>query len=197
VGEDLLFSGTDVAGQACSGHTVDCSGWVAGLFQLAAAAVNTAAGQTVFAGASLGLLANHSDGQIAGVGGQVGQVYSGIDIDQLALRSGLMFGLNAGDYDWEGEDRAFEIDHIVMGMRGSDGFYVSQSSSSGGGVNRVAWTTWRSKMAALFSGYRVHCVDLSGLGRWATPGTAAPQPPAASAGRPEDLKTDFLAAPAG
>lgn len=186
-GDGLAFSGKDVAGAACSGSTVDCSGWVAGLFQLVAAKLNDEFGRTIFDNRDIGRLANHSDGQIAGVGQAAGQVYSGRDIDQLPLRSGLLFGLNAGDYDWEGAGRAFDIDHIVIGVNGPQGFAISQSSSGGGGVNTVSWAKWREKWASSFDSYRVHCVDLMALGAWVGgPAIAADAAP-----------PDLLAAPAG
>jgi hypothetical protein len=112
----LVFSGRDIAGAQCSGSTVDCSGWVSGLFQLVAANVNAGAGRNVFDARDTGRLSTHSDGQIFNVGQGTGQVWSGTDIDGLDLRSGLLFGLDNGDHDWEGRDRVFELDHIVMGV---------------------------------------------------------------------------------
>lgn len=162
----LTFSGSDVAGRSCSGSTVDCSGWISGLFQMIAAEVNRASGRVVFDVKDTGRLSNHSDGQIASVGAAVGQVYSGRDIDGLHLRTGLLFGLNAGDYDWEGQGRALDIDHIVMGVESPDGYAITQSSSGGGGVNTVPWRDWRKTWAKAIEENRVHCVDLLDTGDW-------------------------------
>src|SRR5262245_28037905 len=111
--------------KGCSGTTVDCSGWVSGLFQLLALQVNATTGMQVFGSQDVKLLSNHSDGQIVGVGNATGQIVSGTDIDSIQFRSGLIFGLNNGDYDWEGQERVFEIDHIVMGVTRPDGYYIT------------------------------------------------------------------------
>lgn len=169
-GSRLVFSGTDVKGLPCSGATVDCSGWVSGLFQLAAAAVNEATDRAIFGNRALGRFANHSDGQISGIGEDAGQIYSGTDIDGLPLRSGLLFGLNTGDHDWEGGGRVFGIDHVVMGVQGPEGYYITQSSSSGGGVNVIPWPRWRTQFAASFDSFRVHCVDPLAMGAWTSAG---------------------------
>ena len=171
---DLQFSGTDIAGAPCSGRTVDCSGWLSGLFQLIAENVNHQAGRTIFSRQAVGSFSTHSDGQIAGIGHRTGQIWSGTDIDGLALRSGLLFGINNADYDWEGEDRVFEIDHIVMCVRDGDGYAITQSSSSGSGVNTVPWPTWRSAMAARFADFRVHCADPFLMGDWPAVRSVAP-----------------------
>lgn len=193
--DGLAFSGSDIAGKPCSGGTVDCSGWVAGLVQLLAANVNDAAGRRVLDTRAVNRLATHSDGQIVGVGAATGQVWSGTDIDGLALRSGLLFGLNNGDYDWEGEGRVLGIDHIVMGVAGAGGYQVTQSSSSGDGVNAVPWDAWRARNAALFDGSRVHCVDPLAMGAWERPRDLGDH----DLGEPEDreLPVDPLRAPAG
>jgi hypothetical protein len=171
---DLQFSGSDVSGAPCSGSTVDCSGWVSGLFQLIAENVNRHAGQTIFSRQAVGRFSTHSDGQIAGIGNITGQVWSGTDIDELPLRSGLLLGLNNADYDWEGEDRVFEIDHIVMCVRDGNGYAITQSSSGGGGVNTVPWDTWRRSTATRFTDFKVHCVDPFLLGDWSAVRAAGP-----------------------
>jgi len=186
----LQFSGTDVAGAACTGSTVDCSGWVAGLFQLIAANINKAKGREVFTTRETNRLITHSDGQIVNVGSRAGQIWSGTDIDALPLRSGLLFGLNNGDYDWEGSDRTFGIDHIVMGVKTAQGYAITQSSSSGGGVNLVPWDKWRAQNDGRFQDFAVHCADLLAMGSW-TPPAAGVHPEAMEGAR------DPLTAPAG
>jgi hypothetical protein len=187
----LVFSGTDIAGHPCAGSTVDCSGWVSGLFQLAAANVNARLDATIFDGRDIGRLSTHSDGQIFSIGVATGQIYSGTDIEQIEIRSGLLLGINNGDYDWEGQDRVFGIDHIVMIVREPEGgYYVTQSSSSGGGVNWVPWRAWCEGLAGRFRDFRVHCVDPFLTGSWTAP---------RSRGEPKSLEIDRdpLAAPAG
>jgi hypothetical protein len=71
--DSLIFSGTDIAGAPCSGTTVDCSGWVSGLFQLVVANVEAETGRNVFTSGDVGLLSNHSDGQVFGVGRPLGR----------------------------------------------------------------------------------------------------------------------------
>jgi SH3-like domain-containing protein len=165
--DSLVFSGTDIARQRCSGSTVDCSGWVSGLFQLVAANVNASTGVRVFDARDTGRLSTHSDGQIVNVGQVTGQIWSGSDIDSLDLRSGLLFGLDNGDHDWEGRNRVFELDHIVMGVSSpTQGYHVTQSSSSGGGVNRVPWRRWRERVTDRFAQFKIQCVDLLALGSW-------------------------------
>jgi hypothetical protein len=191
--DSLIFSGTDIAGAPCSGTTVDCSGWVSGLFQLVVANVEAETGRNVFTSGDVGLLSNHSDGQVFGVGKATGQIYSGTDIDGISLRSGLLFGLNNGDYDWEGEDRVFEADHIVMGVTINGIYHITQSSSSGSGVNLVGWKTWRTSMASRFTDFRVHCVDPLATGDLPPIGGGIEMSPAL--GRPDG--DDPLRAPAG
>ena len=164
--KELVFSGTDIAGAACSGTTVDCSGWMHGLFQLIAVNINEALNRTVFPSMTVGKLSNHSDGQVAGIGTITNQIVSGTDIDKLELRSAMRFGINFADYDWEGQERVFEIDHIVMGVQRPNGYYIVQSSSGGGAVNTVPWQTWRQNTASKFEAYRVHAVHLMGAGNW-------------------------------
>jgi hypothetical protein len=161
----LVFSGTDTKGKKCTGATVDCSGWVQGLAQLIAANVNQAHGSTVFTGRAIGPLFNHSDAQIVYTGKPPRRVVTGTDIDRMVLRSGLIFGINFGDYSWEGRGRVYGIDHIVIGVMSPDNvYYISQSSSGGQGVNKVAWKNWRQSTDSLFERGRVFCADLMALG---------------------------------
>jgi hypothetical protein len=164
--EKLVFSGTDIEGRPCSGSTVDCSGWTAGLFQLLASNLNATYGWIVLPRSALKHLYTHSDGQIAGIGQATRAIYSGPDIDRIELRTGLLLGINNGDYTWEGSDRVFGIDHIVMVVRGPDGYCITQSSSGGGGVNIAPWPAWREQVTSKFAGWNVHCVDPLALGVW-------------------------------
>ena len=175
------------AGQGCTGRTVDCSGWVAAALAHAAGAVIDGA-----RGAVASLLANHSDGQIVAAGRKSGFLVSGAAVRQVTLRPGLIFGLNHGDYDWEGAGRIFGIDHIVVGMETRNGYAVSQSSSSGGGVNVVPWETWSAGLSRLFDENRIHCTDVLSAVAGSLRRTRGQR-----AAAPEDVERILRAAPAG
>lgn len=91
-------------------------------------------------------------------------------VNSLAWRPGLLIGINFSDYDWEkNQGRVFEIDHIVQTVQEPtpDGkMYITQSSSGGGGVNKVALDEWlQGKVGTLCASNRVHVIDAFSLCR--------------------------------
>ena len=183
--------GKDYDGKPCKGTRVDCSGWIAGLAQQIFAEVNKAAGRDVFAAGRANFLANVSDAQIVGISKRSAwRIWSGMDIDALTLRGGMVFGIDQKETRFEGNDRVFKIDHIVMGFEQDGAYHISQSSGGGKGVNTVTWAKWRKANDTLFKEYRVHCVDLMALGNW----TGAE---ASGFEDPTGLHNDFITAPAG
>jgi hypothetical protein len=173
---------------------VDCSGWIRFVNRLGFNAVNAMAGHHVFSPDILDLLNTHSDHQVSLPGYRIGQIVSVGDIDRLAFRPGLLIGVNFGDYNWErGQGRVFEIDHIVMTMQTDDGtLYITQSSGSGDGVNRVRLgrrasagapgVGWLSTMSGLIDRNRMHVIDIFRLAQ------LAPPPPAPAAIVPQSLE---------
>lgn len=147
--------------------TVDCSGWVAFINRLGFNAANAVAGVPLFSAADLQLLNTHSDHQVSIPGYKLGQLFSLEYISTLSWRPGLVVGINFADYDWEqNQGRVFEIDHIVQTVRSPEGtLYITQSSSGGGGVNRVKLVDWlKGRIETLRAAHRVHVADILGLG---------------------------------
>lgn len=151
----------------CGGQRVDCSGWVAAMMTLAARPFGVKKANRVFK-----VLETHSDGQIVNVGRHTGIILSGTDIDKVALRAGLVFGINTGDTSWESKDRVFGIDHIVAGFHDASGAYAISQSSGGDGVNSMSWAKWRQKFDTAFRENRVYCVDVMSRGVSAGAGLA-------------------------
>lgn len=166
---------------------VDCSGWICFVNKLGFNAVNQAAGHRVFAPDVLRMLNTHSDHQVSLPGYRVEQIISIGDIDRLNFRPGLLIGLNNSDYNWErGQGRVFEIDHIVQTMQTGDGtLYVTQSSSSGDGVNRVRLgrrgsegapgVGWLGSTSWQLEANRMHVIDIFRLANLAPPSPIGPQ----------------------
>lgn len=152
-------------GPTCDGRQVDCSGWIRALFGAVADAANERSGRKVFANSDVALLSTHSDAQIAEVERRTGQIVSGPQIRQVPLRSGTIIGIDTGDWAWERASdrpaRVFSVDHIVMYVKEpSTGVtQVTQSSSSGGGVNSVPWDAWMTRMAEVADSWRMHAVN--------------------------------------
>jgi hypothetical protein len=144
---------------------VDCSGWIAFINRLAFNAVNAAAGSKVFSTRALEMLNTHSDHQVSVPGYEAGQLFSCAYVDTIPWRPGLLVGINFGDYDWErGQGRVFGIDHIVQTMSGSDGsMRITQSSSSGGGVNLMPLDDWFGKVSEFIPKNCLHVVDIFAL----------------------------------
>lgn len=105
---------------------IDCSGWV----YLLAREVLGAYGRKSKPGA----LSTHSDSQTTAVGARTGLTVSWNWLQKPLLRPGVLLGIDFKEYSWD-RNRALDIDHIVMIGGNEDGsMFVSQSSSSGGGV---------------------------------------------------------------
>ena len=111
-----------------------------------------------------GLLNTHSDHQVAMPGYREKQLFSKGHAKQLLKRPGLLIGLNFSDYVWEkGQNRVFEIDHIVQTVVDPKGnLCITQSSSGGGGVNMIDFATWIGGAAVLklLNNNRLHVFDV-------------------------------------
>lgn len=154
------------------GGTVDCSGWIAFINRLAFSAVNKTAGEQLVTDHTLARLNTHSDHQVSLTGYSAMQIFSVDSVTALLWRPGLLIGINFSDYDWEkNQGRVFEIDHIVQTMQSPDGaLYITQSSSSGGGVNKVLLQEWLRGTEKQRVDNRLHVVDAFSL--CASPGAA-------------------------
>ena len=159
-GAGLVFSGKDISGAPCSGSTVDCSGWVYGIADVLLAQLAPSNRPALLTGQLLRRLSNHSDAQMVAASRAAGSLWSGTSVDAVATHGGVLIGLNNGDYDWEGRERTLGVDHIVITFKKNNTLFISQSSSSGGGVNSVPWQTWRTANNSLFQSGRVHAVSL-------------------------------------
>ena len=159
---------------------VDCSGWIMFVNRRAFNAVNTAAGRQVFSPQTLSLLNTHSDHQVSIPGYRAGQIFSIDDVSTIAWRPGLLIGINFGNYGWEmNQGRVFEIDHIVQTVTSPTGvMYATQSSSGGGGVNRVKLAGWLEQAATVIATNRAHVVDIFQLTVLTGPAGAAAAGPA-------------------
>jgi hypothetical protein len=147
---------------------IDCSGWVAEITRQAFNAVNRAAApDVVFHSADHRAFDTHSDGIVSGIERRTGKILHGPDIKQASLREGMLIAINFGNYSWElnNPPRVYGIDHIVQVVRNpaDDQLFISQSSSSGGGVNVVRLTNWLDQLKSLVVSGRVHAVDPFGL----------------------------------
>ena len=130
---------------------IDCSGWV----RLLGAEIMAAYGLTT----KPSILDTMSDDQITSVGGKTKVILSGSWLTDDVWKPGLLIGLDFSEYSWD-RGRPLDIDHIVITGQDGDGLFVSQSSSAGGGVNRVPFAKWRASVAELIEQGRAHAVDL-------------------------------------
>lgn len=80
-------------------------------------------------------------------------------ISEDSLASGCQVGIDFAEYSWD-RNRPLDIDHIVVVGEDSVGKFVSQSSSDGGGVNRVSLDRWLESTRELRAVGRMHMVDL-------------------------------------
>lgn len=130
---------------------IDCSGWVYLLSQevLKASGKATAAKR----------LYTYSDEQITNAAEETGVLISGRFLTAQHFQPGVIVGLDNSEYSWD-RHRPLDIDHVVIVGADSKGIFVSQSSSSGGGVNRVQFERWWEGMASLAALGRIHLVDL-------------------------------------
>lgn len=131
---------------------IDCSGWV----HLLAKEILTKYKRDEKAS----LLNTYSDAQITGVGARAGLVLSWTSLRKESLVPGVLVGVDFAEYSWD-RNRALDIDHIVMiGADGAGTPFVSQSSSTGGGVNQVSIDKWWPSVEPLAALGRVHAADL-------------------------------------
>jgi hypothetical protein len=133
---------------------VDCSGWV---FLLAKEIMEKYGLAT-----SPKTLYTYSDEQITRACDQSKQLISGRFLREDHFQPGTLIGLDFAEYAWD-RGRSLDIDHIVTIGADDSGRFVSQSSSHGGGVNKVRLDKWLSSVAGLLAGARVHLVDLLSL----------------------------------
>jgi hypothetical protein len=145
---------------------IDCSGWVAEVTAAAFEAINAAsAPETVFDKTDAAALQTHSDGIITRTEARTGFALHGADVAETALREGMLIGCNFGEHTWElgTPPRVYGIDHIVQVVRDPVGgdLWITQSSSSGGGVNRLNLRNWLADISqrGFMTGRRVHAVD--------------------------------------
>lgn len=144
---------------------IDCSGWVRQITTHAFDAVNKAAGESVFHHEAYGVFYTHSDGIITGVEARTGHVLHGNDVSLANLREGMLIGCNFASYAWENDTppRMYGIDHIVQVIRnpGDGSLFITQSSSSGNGVNKLDLQGWLQKRIAekMMEQQRIHAAD--------------------------------------
>ncbi len=130
---------------------IDCSGWIYLLTKeiLAEYGLQT----------SPGILDTYSDEQITNIGIKTETIISGRFVSEDNLKAGVLLGIDFSEYSWD-RGRPLDIDHIVAIGEDSQGLFVSQSSSSGGGVNRVSLAKWMKSNKSLVDQGRVHLVDI-------------------------------------
>ncbi|MEI8571737.1 hypothetical protein JWZ98_11930 [Methylomonas sp. EFPC1] len=133
---------------------VDCSGWIYLLSKeiLNAYSLSTKPSQ----------LFTYSDEQITNVGKITSQIISANWLTEDMFKPGCLVGIDFAEYSWD-RDRALDIDHIVIVGEDANERFISQSSSSGGGVNRVALSKWLASNNGLIALGRMHLVDLLAL----------------------------------
>jgi hypothetical protein len=155
--KNLSFSG-----QAISGGSIDCSGWVEFITRSAFEVINTSAAETVFDGSDISTLETHSDGIIAEIGKRTGKTLGGQEVAEINLREGMLIGFDSGQNKWESKDRTYGIDHIVQIVRSPDEtLFITQSSGSGKGVNLKRLSEWlgRQKSLGYMDKNRIFAVD--------------------------------------
>jgi hypothetical protein len=134
--------------------TIDCSGWV----YLTAGEILRQEG----AAFKISKLYDSSDAQVVSVGEETDMLISGSWLEESHFQAGCLVGIDFAEYSWD-RNRPLDIDHVVIvGGMGAKRF-ISQSSSSGGGVNRVALAKWLESTKKLRSEGRVFVVDLLAL----------------------------------
>lgn len=133
---------------------VDCSGWV----YLVCKEIIESYGLKTGAG----VLYTFSDEQITTCGDATKAIVSGKYLNESLFLPGTLVGVDFAEYSWD-RGRPLDIDHIMVVGEDETGRFISQSSSSGGGVNKVPLNKWLSSQAALISQGRVHLVDVLSL----------------------------------
>lgn len=133
---------------------VDCSGWV----YLICKEIIEAYGLKTKAS----VLYTFSDEQITNCGNATKSIVSGKYLTESLFQPGTLVGIDFAEYSWD-RGRPLDIDHIMIIGEDATGQFVSQSSSSGGGVNRVPLNKWLASQASLISAGRIHLVDVLSL----------------------------------
>lgn len=132
---------------------VDCSGWVYLLGkELIEAYQLTAAPSKLY---------TYSDEQIINCGSKTKSIISGRYLSEELFLPGVLVGIDFAEYSilvesWSAIGHRSHRRHRSRG----GGRFVSQSSSSGAGVNKVLLRKWLSSQANLIKAGRVHLVDL-------------------------------------
>lgn len=144
---------------------IDCSGWVGEITSKAFDDVNRRAGEVVFDRDDYRVFATHSDGIVCGVEARTGTIYIGPQVTQTVLHAGMLIGVDFGQTSFEANQppRHYGIDHIVQVVGDPSGqtLYITQSSSSGGGVNTKPLAEWLAgvEKQGLLAAKRVFAVD--------------------------------------
>lgn len=133
---------------------VDCSGWVYLLCKEILAAYQRTT--------QPGLFYTHSDEQITACGSKTGAIYSAPYLTAEHFQPGTLVGIDFAEYSWD-RGRPLDIDHIVIVGADQDGLFISQSSGSGAGVNRVPLARWLASNDRLIRSGRAHLVDVLAL----------------------------------
>ncbi|MGE4240463.1 hypothetical protein [Ramlibacter sp.] len=133
---------------------IDCSGWV----YLMIGEILAAYGKKTPPGAFL----SHSDDQVTRCGAGAECLITAPYLQHTHFQPGVIVGLDYSEYSWD-RGRALDVDHVgIVGGDAGDLFF-SQSSSSGGGVNRVPLAKWLKSHDALARAGRMHVADLLAL----------------------------------
>jgi hypothetical protein len=130
---------------------VDCSGWVylLGKEILREYKLKTDAKE----------LYTYSDEQITNCGKLSKVIISGKYIQPDMFLPGVLVGIDFAEYSWD-RGRPLDIDHIMIIGEDHDGLFVSQSSSSGAGVNKVPLLKWFASQQPLIAAGKIHLVDI-------------------------------------
>ncbi len=130
---------------------VDCSGWV---YLLSKEIINVYKLTT-----NASELYTYSDEQITNCGSKSRAIISGKYLKSQLFEPGVLIGIDFAEYSWD-RGRPLDIDHVVIIGGDADGLFISQSSSSGAGVNKVPLTKWLTSQQSLISAGKVHLVDI-------------------------------------
>lgn len=130
---------------------VDCSGWVYLLGKELLEALGRSTAPKI--------LDTFSDAQVTQVAQATGTMISAHFLRDDHFQPGCLVGIDHAEYSWD-RNRPLDVDHIVMVGEDAQGRFVSQSSSSGAGVNRVPLAKWLESLDHLRRAGRMHLVDL-------------------------------------
>lgn len=130
---------------------IDCSGWVYLLGKEILSAYNLTTKPSC--------LYTYSDEQITNCGKESKAIISGKYLEPQLFAPGVLIGIDFAEYSWD-RGRPLDIDHITIIGEDNNGVFVSQSSSSGAGVNKVPLAKWLTSQQNLIAAGRVHLVDI-------------------------------------